>query len=245
MRVHIFLITLITLIIGCNDQPTNTEEELKIDGISLTAVESEEAFIERGNNIADDLDKWLNFLDAETGAAPTISVRYDPYVIYYDSKNNEVVAPMYDMIPDETKEFFITWGQESDLAGAEFYEKFFKVFFYIHEFGHWTQYQLDGLLINDRYYSEMEANEITIAYLEYFDEGRQFLDYISPKVDSLVSYLDNPVPEGVSEKDYFNDNYNDLALDADAYGYFQFKFVQNALLNRGEITMEEVVSRRD
>jgi hypothetical protein len=91
----------------------------------------------------------------------------------------------------------------------------------------------------------MEANEITIAYLESFDEGRQFLDNISPKVDSLVANLDNPVPDGVSEDDYFNDNYDELGLDPYAYGYFQFKFVQNDLLNRGDITLEKTVSRRD
>lgn len=104
---------------------------------------------------------------------------------------------------------------------------------------------MDSILNANHYQSEQEANEITVFYLESFDEGVQFLDYISPKVDSLVAFLDNPVPEGISEEEYFNENYSQLGLDPYAYGYFQFKFVQNALQKRGEITLEEIISRRD
>jgi hypothetical protein len=54
---------------------------------------------------------------------------------------------MYDMIPDETKVFFITLSLEKDMTGAEFYE----AFFYVHEFGHGFQYQMDATLNTNRY----------------------------------------------------------------------------------------------
>ncbi len=58
---------------------------------------------------------------------------------------------MYDMIPDETKVFFITLSLETDMTGAEYYETFFKAFFYVHEFGHWFQYQMDATFNTNRY----------------------------------------------------------------------------------------------
>ena len=127
----------------------------------------------------------------------------------------------------------------------EFFQSFFNAFFYFHEFAHWAQLQMDGTFNSNRYLSEHEANEITVAYLQSSDEGIKFLNYISPEVDAIVEFLDSPVPSGVSEEEYFTENYAELGLDPYAYGYFQFKFVQDVLKKRESINLEDIVSRRD
>lgn len=242
MRAYILLIILTTFIIGCTEKTSNINEN---EPVPLTTVESKEKLIERGNKIASELDSMLNDLGVETGSTPTISIRYEPYVIFFNPENNEVITLMYDQVPEELMSFFTTLSEQTDMGEEEFFESFFNTFFYVHEFGHWAQLQMDSTFNINRYQSEQEANEITVSYLESFDEGVQFLDYISPKVESLVAFLDNPVPEGITEEEYFNENYSQLGLDPYAYGYFQFKFVQNALQKRDVITLEEVVSRRN
>lgn len=241
MRVYTLVILLITFSTGCIEESSqmNGKEE-----VPLTSVKSEDELIERGNIISEKLDAMLNDVGVETGPTPSISLRVEPYLIFFDNKNNEVVTVTYESVPEQLMEFFTTLSQQTSMDQEKFFESFFNTFFYVHEFGHWSQQQMGAKFDTNLYYTEMEANEITIAYLESFDDGRQFLDYISPEVDSLVSFLDNPVPAGISEEEYFNENYEQLGLDPYAYGYFQFKFVQNAIQKRDEITLEEIASRR-
>lgn len=241
MRIILLTIIIITFF-GCQEKTSSVIED---ETVPLTTVDSKEQLIERGNQIGNDLDSMLTDLGVETGATPSIEIKYEPYLIFYDSQNNRVVTSLYKDLPPDIIQFFTELSLQTGMGAEEFYETFFHSFFFIHEFGHWAQFQMDGTFNTNRYVSEMEANEITVFYLQSFEEGREFLDHISPKVDSLVAFLDNPAPEGVSEEQYFNNNYAELGQNPYAYGYYQFKFVKNALKERDKITLEEIVSRRN
>lgn len=230
-------IILLLFLISCSTNNSNKT--------ASQAFETKEELIEKGENMVTDLKSMLETRGVSTGVIPSVSVRIEPYIIFYNPEKNEVVAPWYDDLPDEIKTVMHDFASAAEMEKREFFKTFFNKFFYYHEFAHWAQYQMDNQFSPDRYVSEMEANEITVAYLQNSEEGQEFLDVIEPKVDALVAFLENPAPDGVSEQDYFNENYSDLGLNAYHYGYFQFKFVQNALNQRESVSLDEIVARRD
>lgn len=245
MRIYLILLVIIVLVTGCKDKSDQLTNNQKNEVVPFTLVESKEDLLDRGKVASSKLDSMLNELGVNTGATPSVDIRVEPYFIYFDPQNNQVIAPWYDEVPDEMMVFFTELSQQTEMKDKEFFQSFFNAFFYFHEFAHWAQLQMDGTLGSNRYVSEREANEITVAYLQSTEEGIKFLDYISPQVDSIVEFLDSPVPDGASEEEYFTENYAELGLDPYAYGYFQFKFVQDVLNKRGSINLEDIVSRRN
>ncbi|MBO6585628.1 MAG: hypothetical protein JJ953_05950 [Gracilimonas sp.] len=230
------LIFILVLFTSCKTENSETT--------SIDPPTYKQELVEKGQKMANELKYMLDERGVDTGNIPSISVRNEPYLIFYNPTNNEVVVPWFEDLPVEMKTVMLDFANAADMEGREFFQTFFNTFFYYHEFAHWGQYQMDGEINSDRYFSENEANEITVAYLQSSEEGQNFLDTIEPKVNALVNFLENPAPDGVSEEEYFNENYAQLGMNAYHYGYYQFKFVKNALDQRNSITLDEIVERR-
>ena len=96
---------------------------------------------------------------------------------------------------------------------------FFYGFFLPHEIGHAMQYTTSNVPEN-RYDAEYEANEFAVSYWK--KQGRDTeLQQCYDMALAALKKLKNPVPEGQSMKQYFNDNYHELIKDPNKYGYFQ------------------------
>ncbi|MAL17293.1 MAG: hypothetical protein CL670_16400 [Balneola sp.] len=242
MKGTAILSILILLFISCSSNSTGDSTEVEDVPEELTPKQQ---LVEKGKTMANELKAMMEDQDVQTGEIPIVFVSSNSNaLIYYNQISNAVYVPWYDDLSSEMLVVMQDFADASDMDVEEFFETFFNTFFYYHEFAHWAQSEMDGQLSPNRYMSEIEANEITIAYLESSQEGRDFLASIEPKLNALTNFLENPTPEGVSEEEYFNENYNELGSNAYHYGYFQFKFVKNVLDQSERPTLDEIIDRR-
>ena len=82
----------------------------------------------------------------------------------------------------------------------------------------------------DYYDSEIEANEVAVAYWREIGEGAK-LDSFLAMVDFIQAKM--PVPADTSEE-YFNTNYDEI-VSPEEYGYFQFMFYKMANENNSSL----------
>lgn len=152
-----------------------------------------------------------------------------------------LVYSTWDNLLEDSKMFF-QMVHDNDLeVGRGMYEDYFLKFNLIHEVSHTIQGQhhFEG----ERFETEQSANDLAVAYWKEADY--EFIDVLTKHVDHMLDVLPSPVPEGEDEAEYFNTNYAELGKDPKSYGYYQFKFVYNALQRNAsfhEILVEDIYS---
>ncbi|MCH4886311.1 hypothetical protein EZV73_01965 [Acidaminobacter sp. JC074] len=148
-----------------------------------------------------------------------------------------LVYSEWDLIDESTQSFFgdIVGGSIED--GKAFYEIFFLKYNLIHEVSHTVQgnYGVD----TTKYDKEQGVNDIAVAYWREIEPD--FIDEFEVFIDLALEYFESPVPEGQDDRTFLNDNYGDIVSDASRYGYFQMKFIKNAMTK--EETLLEALQR--
>ncbi len=85
-----------------------------------------------------------------------------------------------------------------------------------------------------RWESEVEANRIAIAFWSLDPAEAAQLPARIENFAVFLEALPDPVPPGVSPRDYFNANYERLGDDAQAYGWYQGAFMRTAWNERAQ-----------
>ena len=88
---------------------------------------------------------------------------------------------------------------------------------------------------------EKNANEFAVAFWLTRPGVTVRLDRIARAARRIQQGLPNPVPKGADPKRYFNENYDKLGENPPAYGYYQFKFVADALAGRERLSFASMV----
>lgn len=176
-------------------------------------------------------DLYMRDMGVEPPYIPTVIIQTGPYLIKWDEQNQGVILPFWDELYDEQKELFKTLkGEEAE----EFFISLFNWFLIPHELGHFINPMEDSLTPYNR---ERAANEFAVAFYLSQEENKGKIDYINKSVSEVLELL--PIIDfgSLSEEEYFNINYTKLGSNPNAYGYFQFKFIQDIINNKEDIDL--------
>ncbi|MBP1631482.1 MAG: hypothetical protein H6Q15_2375 [Bacteroidetes bacterium] len=158
-------------------------------------------------------------------------------LIYWEGDSNNVVLPYWEELYPTQKEIFVRWkGNDAE----EFFTSLFNWFFIPHELGHFILLTNPDLNLTP-YESERRANMFALSFLLNENGNEEKIRYIEKSLEEILKRLPKIDFENMSEKDYFNANYNKLGNNPDAYGYFQFKFILDLLKTKEKITIKNLL----
>jgi hypothetical protein len=106
---------------------------------------------------------------------------------------------------------------------------------------HWIQSRTGGLT-GTPYDIENEANRIAVAFWRTQPDGEAFLMELERIIVGIVERVPDPTPPGDDPVAFFGENYMALAEDGVGYGYFQFRFMRDAIRDRHQLSLADMVA---
>lgn len=173
--------------------------------------------------------------------APSSEVRNTPQLISFLSNSNTIVIPWWEAQPAETRAVFRTFAGGGDAQAEHFFRAFFNRFLIAHEAAHWFQVRANRREAT-LYENEEAANRLAVAFWRNQPDGECFLAELERLAAQAVARLPDPTPAGESRAAYFGANYQTLGRDPLKYGYYQFRFMADALRDRAELDFARIVS---
>ncbi len=173
--------------------------------------------------------------------APIVEVRNTPQLISFLRSSNTIVVPWWETQPAETRAVFRTFARGGDAEAEGFFRAFFNRFVIAHEAAHWFQARADRREAT-LYENENMANRIAVAFWRTQPEGECFLAELERLAAQAAANLPDPTPAGESPIAYFGANYQTLGRDPLKYGYYQFRFMADALRDRSQLDFARIVS---
>jgi hypothetical protein len=192
---------------------------------------SKEALESNVNKIISDFNLYIKELGYNLPAMPKAKIQTEPSLIRLDKSNNAIIVPYWDDLLNDQKEIFKSWTGEN---AEKFFILMFNWFFIPHELGHFINPKIHDI---DPYTSEKEANEVAVLFLKRNPENLEKLNFIKKSISQILGSLPKIEFGNMSEVDYFNTNYQKIGNDPNTYGYFQFKFILDALNNQKNISI--------
>jgi hypothetical protein len=172
---------------------------------------------------------------------PTVQIRNMPQLIMFDGPANQVVVPWWDTTPPEMRAVFRTFAGGGDREAEHLFRAFFNRFLIAHEAGHWFQARA-----NRReptlYANENMANRLAVAFWRTQPGGDAFLAEAERLAARAAANLPDPTPAGEDPVAYFGANYHALGPDPLKYGYYQFRFMRDALRDRAALDFSRMVA---
>lgn len=168
-----------------------------------------------------------------------------PYLIYYDDRNMTTNLPIWEqVIPQQKKFFYEVAGSEA--AGRKAFGLFFNGFYLPHELGHALQDATSDDAVGVSYQNEYVANTIAILWWKKHNKNRE-LKLCYEYAKKIWAKLPNPIPQNMSEEDYFTKNYEEASQNPYTYGYMQFKqfikIYEDKSLPKFDIYVSQYVSK--
>jgi hypothetical protein len=162
---------------------------------------------------------------------PTVQVRNTPQLILFSGTANQIVVPWWDTTPPEMRAVFRTFAGGGDAQAEHLFRAFFNRFLIAHEAGHWFQARANR---RERtlYENENAANRLAVAFWRTQPNGEALLAELERLAARGAANLPDPTPAGEDPVAYFGANYQALAREPLKYGYYQFRFMRDALRER-------------
>ena len=144
-----------------------------------------------------------------------------PFLIYYDNRDITANLPIWHQVIPEQKTFFYEVAG-SETEGREIFGLFFNGFYLPHELAHAFQDATSENEVALSYQNEYLTN--TVAILWWRKQQRESdLKRCYEYAKKIAAELRNPVPEGMTEEEYFTKNYEAASRNPYIYGYMQFR----------------------
>jgi len=176
----------------------------------------------------------------DLGVVPAVEVRSTPQLIFYSPNNGKIVMPWWDDVAPEVRTVFARLGG-GDAEGEQVFRAFFHRFFLAHEAGHWLRYRSDTRK-ETLYAGEDDANRIAVAFWRTQPDGEAFLAELERMLAGIVARIPDPTPAGEDPVAYFGANYQELGRDPMKYGYYQFRFVLDAVRERSTLDLDTILA---
>ena len=173
-------------------------------------------------------------------ATPAVDVRNTPQLISFLRSSNQIVIPEWESSPAEMKTVFRTFAAGGDAQAEAFFRAFFNRFVIAHEAAHWFQAHA-GRNEATLYANEDAANRLAVAFWRTQPDGERFLAELEALADRAAANLPNPTPEGEDAVAYFGANYQALGREPLKYGYYQFRFMRDAIRARSQLDFGRLV----
>lgn len=172
--------------------------------------------------------------------APTVEVRNTPQLIFFSNNSNAIVVPSWDTQPPEMRAVFQTFGGGDVAAAEHVFRAFFNRFLIAHEATHWFQARANRREAT-LYQNENMANRIAVAFWRTQPDGERFLAELERLAVRAAQQLPDPTPPGEDPVTYFGANYQTLGRDPLKYGYYQFRFMADALRERSQLDFTRMI----
>ena len=174
---------------------------------------------------------------------PRVIIENTPQLISYDKADRRITIPAWDGLNADEKKLFDEWAgfAGGGETGRTLFEELFNWFFIPHELSHYFAGELNSSGNVDNFESEKSANEFAVAFWLTQPGVKSRLDRIARTARNIQQALPNPVPPGQDAKRYFNEHYDELGRNPPAYGYYQLKFVSDALAARKRLKFDSMV----
>jgi hypothetical protein len=88
------------------------------------------------------------------------------------------------------------------------------------------------------------ANRIAGAFWLTQPRGEAFITELERLAARAAAALPNPTPPGQDPVAFFGENYQELGRDPLKYGYYQFRFMADALRERRTLDFKAIVSQK-
>jgi hypothetical protein len=172
---------------------------------------------------------------------PAVRIRNAPQLIFFSGQANQIVVPWWDTTPPEMRAVFRTFAGGGDPEAEHLFRAFFNRFLIAHEAGHWFQTRANR---RERtlYDNENVANRLAVAFWRTQPGGEAFLAELERLAAGAVANLPDQTPAGEDPVVYFGANYQTLGRDPLKYGYYQFRFMRDALRDRAQLDFSRMVA---
>ena len=177
---------------------------------------------------------------AALAVAPSVEVRNTPQLIFFESTANRIVIPSWESTSPEMRSVFQTFAAGD--AAERLFRVVFNRFLIAHEAGHWFQARANRREAT-LYQNEDAANRLAVAFWRTQPGGERFLAEVEQLVTAAAAALTDPTPPGEDAVAYFGANYQALGRDPLKYGYYQFRFMRDALAVRSQLDFARMVAQ--
>ena len=175
---------------------------------------------------------------------PAVEIRNTPQLIFFSDKANTITVPWWETQPGAMRSVFRTFAGGGEAAAEHLFRAFFNRFLIAHEAGHWFQARA-GRRAATLYDNESMANRIAVAFWRTQPDGERLLAELERLAAAAAANLSDPTPPGEDPVAYFGANYQTLGRDPLKYGYYQFRFMADALRERSQLDWARIVADRD
>jgi hypothetical protein len=186
--------------------------------------------------IVDEFGEQAAAAGFDLGPVPTVEVRNTPVLIYYSG--SKIVMPWWDELPAQQRAMFTLFGGDEG-EGERIFRAFFYRFLVAHEAGHWFQARTETRQPT-LYENENMANRVAVAFWRTQPGGKAFLAELERMLVGIVDRVPDPTPPGEDPVSFFGANYRALAEDGVGYGYFQFRFIRDAVRDRDRLRLADM-----
>ena len=236
------LLIFAALVVGC----VSGRPSPQISAVPQTAAYATTGLLQaEAQRIVDAFASELERARGETlPSPPTVEVRNTPMLIFFSGKSNTIVVPWWETQPTEMRAVFRQFSGGTDADAEQLFGAFFNGFLVAHEASHWFQDAADRRE-STLYANENQANRLAVAFWRTQPGGEQFLARLEKLATRAAANLPDPTPVGEDPVAYFGANYQTLGRDPLKYGYYQFRFMADALRDRAELDFKRMVSPRN
>jgi len=177
---------------------------------------------------------------AALGEPPAVQVRNTPQLIFFSRASNQIVVPWWETTAPEMRAVFRTFAAGDDADAEHLFRAFFNRFLVAHEAAHWFQAAADR---RERtlYENENMANRFAVAFWRTQPGGEALLAELERLATRAAASLPDPTPAGEDPVAYFGANYQALGREPLKYGYYQFRFMRDALRERARLDLARMV----
>ena len=175
---------------------------------------------------------------------PAVKVDNTPQLIFYSGKSNTITVPLWKEQPEEMKAVFRRFSGGDDAEAERFFGAFFNKFLVAHEASHWFQSETNKRELT-LYANENQANRLAVAFWRTQEDGDRFLADLEELATRAAQSAPNPTPPGEDPVAYFGANYQLLSQDPLKYGYYQFRFMADALRDRSQLDFAEMIEGKN
>ena len=233
-----FPIVLVLLVAGCASTPSHSSKAPASVQTSYAGTQQ----LQLGSQAI--VDAFANQVERARGRelspAPMVEVRNTPALIFYGGKDNTIVVPWWGTQPPAMRAVFRQFAGGTDKEAEHFFSSFFNGFLVAHEASHWHQGKADRREPT-LYANENQANRIAVAFWRTQPGGEEFLAELEQLALRAAASVPDPTPPGEDPVAYFGANYQTLGQEPLKYGYYQFRFMADAIRDRHQLDFAEMV----
>ncbi len=229
---------------------------IAVTGVAHSAVARRDPILDQEKTLAAKVEARSHIDGFDLTKAPEIRIDAGITLSFYDNGTGNVVHEAHwEKIPAPVQATFNQWAAYAgdEASGRQLFQHMFYRFFFVHELGHWLQDQVlrerhDEMAQrakknsdSARWQYEIVANRISVAWWREHDPA--YLTKLVNDFRKIQGKLPNPIPRGEDARTFFTREYDKLAEDPNAYGWFQLQMVITAYDEQPVASFQQAIDK--